>query len=191
MNNGTKLERIYIRAVIDIGATKLGTAVRYYTNDGHALSIREEKFINHYIQTQNSIESATVAGYNGKDVKRRGIAILAKPYIRDEIEYRQNKIRDEAIMSTHEQLAFYTKVARGEIKDAFGLDAPLDVRLKAAEALSKRTLDVDLKREAAMNQPKTEVYLHFDRPMQVVDTVDAVQVEANSETMEVDNGDTT
>ena len=40
-------------------------------------------------------------------------------------------------------MEFFTKVMKGEIKDAFGLDPSLQDRLNAAKELAKRTVDIN------------------------------------------------
>ena len=44
-------------------------------------------------------------------------------------------------------MEFFTKVMKGEIKDAFGLDPSLQDRLNAAKELAKRTVDINGKKE--------------------------------------------
>ena len=42
-------------------------------------------------------------------------------------------------------MEYLSKVMRGEVKDQFGLEAPLSERTKAAVELAKRTVDLDNK----------------------------------------------
>ena len=44
-------------------------------------------------------------------------------------------------------MEYFTSVMRGEVKDQFGLDAPLTERTNAAKELAKRTVDVDLRKQ--------------------------------------------
>lgn len=43
-------------------------------------------------------------------------------------------------------MEFFTKVMRGEVKDAFGLDASLADRKDAAKEIAKRTVDIEAKK---------------------------------------------
>ena len=63
--------------------------------------------------------------------------IMKKP---DVIEFREqwlNDIENTEIASANEILIYLTRVMRGQEKDAFGLDASLEERTKAAERLMK------------------------------------------------------
>ena len=58
----------------------------------------------------------------------------------DVIEFREqwlNDIENTEIASANEILIYLTRVMRGQEKDAFGLDASLEERTKAAERLMK------------------------------------------------------
>ena len=54
-------------------------------------------------------------------------------------------IDDSRIASAAEVMQYFTAVMRGEVKDQFGLDAPLAERTKAAVELAKRKVDVSQK----------------------------------------------
>ena len=47
-----------------------------------------------------------------------------------------------SIADAAEVMQYFTSVMRGEIKDQFGLDAPLAERTKAAVELAKRKVDI-------------------------------------------------
>lgn len=57
-----------------------------------------------------------------------------------------NSVREELqkknIATKEEIFEFWTRVMRGEIKDQFGLEAPLSERNKASESLAKRMIDI-------------------------------------------------
>ena len=59
------------------------------------------------------------------------------------IEKRLKTIEESRIASGDEVMKFFTSVMRGEIKDAFGLDPPLQERMNAAKELAKRTVDIN------------------------------------------------
>ena len=59
------------------------------------------------------------------------------------IHAKQEDMSSKTIASAKDVMEYLTKVMRGEIKDQFGLDAPLSERTKAATELAKRTVDID------------------------------------------------
>ena len=65
------------------------------------------------------------------------------------------------IASGQEVMEFFTKVMNGEVKDQFELDAPLSERLKAANELAKRTVDIANK-VAGVTQGQNEVTIKLD-----------------------------
>ena len=123
---------------------------KYQTHDGQKLTEREDKFIGYYIITGNAVESADRAGYfkTEKDPKLRqskltvySRKLMNKKAIRQEIAWRANEAQSHRIADGQEVMEYFTKVMRGEVKDQFGLDAPLSERTKAAQELAKRLLD--------------------------------------------------
>ena len=96
-------------------------------------------FIEYYIQTMNATEALRKTGYEGKrlgatasEYKRR-----LMPYIEDRLIEIHKKHEKGAIADTDEILAILTRIARGEEKDAFGLDTTNQDKLKALELLGK------------------------------------------------------
>lgn len=112
------------------------------THDGYPLSAAESIFISQFVLTGNIRESLETAGLKMRDVAN-------KPYITDEIKYQLGKLRDATIADADEILRYFTAVMRGEIKDQFGLDAPLSERTSAAKELARRVIDL------AQLQPET------------------------------------
>lgn len=115
----------------------------FSTHDGHALTPREAKFINEYLVSGNGAESVRKAGYKQKAPSRYAVELLRKPYINAEVTYRLEQAKTVAIADATEVMQYLTSVMRGEIKDQFGLEAPLAERTKAAQELAKRTVDVE------------------------------------------------
>lgn len=111
------------------------------------LTQKELSFCKHYVETGNGLQSVLQAGYNYTD-KTAGVEatrLLKKDRVRKEID-RLNKIKESsAIMSSQQVMEMFTKIANGEVKDQFGLDASLNDRLKALQELAKRTIDIDNK----------------------------------------------
>ena len=120
---------------------------KLYTHDGHPLTIREDKFINYYIELDNGAEAVKKAGYNNKNPRQYAHTLKTRNYIANEIQHRiEQKQEEEAkshIATGAEVMEFFTRVMNGEIADQFGLEAPLSERRAAAEALAKRTVDID------------------------------------------------
>lgn len=103
-----------------------------------ALTERQKKFADYYLECGNATEAAKRAGYSEKTARQIGTENLSKPSISAYINQRLAQIEEESIADIKEVLKFYTKVMRGEEKDQFGLDASLNDRLKAGDSLMKR-----------------------------------------------------
>ena len=132
--------------------------INYKTHDGHKLTIKEAKFIDNYIETGNQRKSVLEAGYKTVSPGQYGNELLKKPYIKSEIEYRLKQLEDAKIASAEEILQYFTGVMRGEIKDQFGLDAPLGERTRAAQELAKRKIDI-VQKVNGQQQAKVEIAL--------------------------------
>ena len=105
------------------------------THDGYPLSVKEAKFISLFISNGNVAKSLREAGLTMR-------AIAGKDYITDEITYRLDQLKKETIADADEIMQYFTRVMRGEVKDQFGLDAPLSERTAAARELAKRIVDI-------------------------------------------------
>lgn len=116
------------------------------TYNGQRLSPKEDRFISLYIKYGDSTQAAEEAGYTvraerkNKELQyaRIGKKLLSKDYIKDEILHRSEAIRTRDIADATEVMIYLSKVMRGEIKDQFGLDAPLSERTAAAKELNRR-----------------------------------------------------
>lgn len=99
-------------------------------------------FIEYFIQTQNASESARRAGYSEKSANKTGQELKCRlmPYIQDrliEIKKMEDEKTRSLIADTNEIMSILTRIARGEEKDAFGLDTSNQDKLKALELLGK------------------------------------------------------
>ena len=63
--------------------------------------------------------------------------------VRSEIDRLSKKREEKAIADAADVMTFLTKVMNGEVQDQFGLDASLNDRIKAAQELAKRTVDIE------------------------------------------------
>lgn len=100
------------------------------------LTIKQEKFINYYIETGNATESAIKAGYSKKTAKQIGSENLSKLdyYIKEKMK----NFETSSVATQQDVLEFLTRVMNGTEKDSFGLDASLQDRIKSAELIGKR-----------------------------------------------------
>lgn len=106
------------------------------------LTPKQKAFADEYLKCGNATEAAKKAGYKEKAAYATGAENLRKPQIIAYIEERQKEIDDSRIASAAEIMQYFTSVMRGEVKDQFGLEAPLSERTKAAVELAKRKVDV-------------------------------------------------
>ena len=122
------------------------------THAGDPLSVKEAKFIDIFIATGNLNHALKES-----DLAMRNIA--GKDYIVEEIQYRLNELKKETIADADEILQYLTSVMRGELKDQFGLDAPLSERTSAAKELARRVIDAE---QVDVVQPEIKVTLNFE-----------------------------
>lgn len=106
--------------------------------DASTLTEKEHIFADEYIKTTNATQSAIKAGYAENSASVTGSKMLRKPKVRQYIDAVMNERSKNTIATADEVLEYLTKVMNGEEKDAFGLDASIADRTKAAELLGKR-----------------------------------------------------
>lgn len=106
------------------------------------LSPQEVKFVALYIESGNLREAVIKAGYNSTSPTCYGHKLLGKPKIQREMQEQLGALRNAYIADNVEIMQFFTSCMRGEVKDQFGLEATLADRMKAAEALAKRRIDM-------------------------------------------------
>ena len=117
----------------------------YTTNTGHKLTVKQHYFIDKYVELGNARQAGLEAGYSEKHIDQNMNSLLNKLYIQEEIKFRIDKRQKESIATGEQVMEFFSKVMRGEVKDQFGLEAPLSERLKAANELARRTVDIENK----------------------------------------------
>lgn len=134
----------------------------YYKN---RVTPQEQLFIKYYIKCGNGVEALKQMGVkldHDYQYQRMSTRMLTDPIVLKEMDRIMEEARNESIMDATEVMRFYTAVARGEVKDQFGLDAPLSERLKAANEIAKRTADIELKekmRKEALDAPVVAIKL--------------------------------
>ena len=139
------------------------STISLYTNSGHSLTTNESLFIDEYIATGNGTQSVVAAGYKCKSPRQYAVALLSKDYIAEEIRFRLDKLHSEKVADAQEVLEYFTSVMRGEVKDQFGLDAPLSERTRAAQELAKRQIDM-VNRGNGGETAEVKIVLDWSRP---------------------------
>lgn len=109
----------------------------------NTLNERQKKFCREYIKTGNGKQSAIKAGYAKHTAEVTASQLLRNPKVADEISKLSRRRDEKAIADGADVMTFLTRVMNGEILDQFGLDASLNDRIKAAQELAKRTVDID------------------------------------------------
>lgn len=127
------------------------------------LSTKDALFVQKYLETGSKKEAAIEAGYSAATASQAGARIYNKKAVKTEIERQRALLRTTSIATSTEVLDYFTKVMRGEIKDQFGLDAPLSERTRAAVELAKRTVDIDNALEAKKNDTEVHIILDWER----------------------------
>lgn len=106
------------------------------------LTPKQKSFADNYIISGNATDAAIKAGYSKKNARQIGSENLTKLDILEYIKERTAPAEQKRIATGDEVMQFFTRVMNGEEKDAFGLDASLDTKIKAAVELAKRTCDI-------------------------------------------------
>ena len=109
-----------------------------------ALTPKQRKFADFYMQTGNASEAARMAGYKGKNINDIGYQNLKKDSIAAYIHEQQKDVHEERVADMLEIKAFWTKTMRN----------PKEVqkeRLKASELLAKSAGAFLEKTEANVN----------------------------------------
>lgn len=102
------------------------------------LTPKQQAFADYYIECGNATEAALKAGYSKKNAGENAAKTLKNPNVSAYIKKRLDEEREKRVASADEVLEFFSAVMRGEVKDAFDLDASLDTRLNAGKELIKR-----------------------------------------------------
>lgn len=132
------------------------------TNTGEIISVNEDKFINLYLELGNARQACIQAGFKTKSPDIYANRLLKKDKILEEIKFRRNKAYEESAATAQEVMEYFAKVMRGEIKDQFGLEAPLSERTKAAQELAKRTIDIDNRMAGKKDMSTPEISIKLD-----------------------------
>lgn len=116
------------------------------------LSQQEITFVSSYIESGDLKASVIKAGYKTTSPSSYGRKLLAKHKIQKEMGAQLDALRNQYIADNVEIMQFFTSCMRGEVRDQFGLEATLSDRMKAAEALAKRRIDMQVIADRAKDQ---------------------------------------
>ena len=110
------------------------------------LTIKEKAFCREYVKCGVKIEAVKKAGYKAKD-SNTASTIAARLIHRDTIQAEIGRLLEKretkAIATADDVMRFFTRCMNGEEKDQFGLDISAADKIKAAQELAKRTIDID------------------------------------------------
>lgn len=128
------------------------------------LTIKQKAFADYYLETGNATQAAKRAGYSEKTAYRIGADNLKKTHVAAYIAERQGKVEATRLVSLEDIQAFRLRVMKGEEKDAFGMDAALTDRLKAANDLEKalKIKEEQEAKEKAMEEARNAKCYHMD-----------------------------
>lgn len=127
------------------------------------LSKKQRDFCIYFLETDNSTQAALRAGYSARTAAVQGSRLLTTVKIRNEIAKLRKEMDKDKVATAEEVMKYFTSVMRGEIKDQFGLEAPLSERTKAAQELARRTVDID-NRNKGQADAKVEIVLDWNMP---------------------------
>lgn len=139
-------------------------------NEETPLTVAEQHFLANYIQLNNLTDAALATpeldaqteGRTRNAISQLAMKILSKPNVQAEYNRAINEARQNTMASATEVMEYFTSVMRGEIKDQFGLDAPLSERTRAAQELAKRTIDIQNRQNGTADQT-IEIKLDWSR----------------------------
>lgn len=124
------------------------------------LNEKQKRFCKEFVANGYNVTQAAIsAGYSEKTAAQIGSRLLRQVKIKDEIGRLQAKIEKKSIATAQEVMEYFTQVMKGEIKDQFGLEAPLSERTRAAQELAKRTIDIE---NRLKGQPDAKVEIVLD-----------------------------
>ena len=124
------------------------------------LTARQDAFCYAYVELNNATQAAIKAGYSEKGAEVTGSQLLRNHKVAEKIAKLKEEQQKASIATAQEVMEYFTKVMNGEIKDQFGLEAPLAERTKAAQELAKRTVDWD-NRAKGVADAKIEIKLDW------------------------------
>lgn len=130
-------------------------------NPDSKLTPKQQAFCRYYVELNNGTQAAIKAGYKESTAGYMASQNLNKQLVLDEITRLKEKAEKSSIATGQQVMEFFTRVMNGEEKDQFGLDISASDRLRAAQELAKRTVDLD-NRLAGQADNKIEISLKWE-----------------------------
>lgn len=115
------------------------------------LTTKQKAFADNYIRMGNAVEAAKQAGYSERTAKTIGTENLTKPHILEYIKEHAAGDEHRRIASGDEVLQFFTRVMKGEEKDA-----SLSNRMAAGKEILRRNVD-DRKLEIELMKLESQI----------------------------------
>lgn len=151
--------------------SKIGARERKVVTEDTPLTPVEQAFITNYLKLGNlgeAMQASDVVKRSSKSAyNRAAFDVIRRPNVQKELHRIMEELRKESIATADEVMQYFTSVMRGEVKDQFGLEAPLSERTKAAQELAKRSIDIDqrikMKQELAGSQEPIQITLNWAR----------------------------
>lgn len=145
------------------------------------INIRQKAFADEWLKCGNATEAAIKAGYSKKYAGTNADKLLKNTKVAAYIAERQKQIEDSRIADVAEVMQFFTRVMRGEEKDAFGLDISASDRMTAGREILKRNIDkkklkndrkrLQLEKMRVQSQIKEDSGEKLDKILQNMDTL--------------------
>lgn len=110
------------------------------------LTPKQRKFCTYYVETGNATQAAKRAGYSERSASALGRVMLTNDRVVEKIRKLQapkEAEEEKHIATSQEVMQFFTDMMQGKIKDQFGIDASNADKIKAAQEIAKRTVDID------------------------------------------------
>lgn len=103
-----------------------------------SLTVKQQRFVDAYIETGNAAEAARRAGYKSRNADVMGRENLRKHTVRKVLEARLKEIEDKRIAKAKEVMEFLTSSMRGEIKEEAVVVEGVGNGCSAARIIEKR-----------------------------------------------------
>lgn len=103
-----------------------------------SLTVKQQRFVDAYIETGNAAEAARRAGYKSRNADVMGRENLRKHTVRKVLEARLKELEDKRIAKAKEVMEFLTSSMRGEIKEEVVVVEGVGDGCSAARIIEKR-----------------------------------------------------
>ena len=125
------------------------------------LNKKQLDFCINYVELGDGAKAAVKAGYSPVSARGKASSLLTKQNVQTKIQKLLEERNAPRIATGQQVMEFFTRVMNGEEKDQFGLDISAGDRLKAAQEIAKRTVDIE-NRAAGKSDARVEISLKWD-----------------------------